>query len=735
MLSSSSDDDLLTFVDEEVPAPSGADTQTWKILIVDDEPDVHQTTLMALKDVVIEGRHLEFMHAYSAAEAQTVLDSHADIAVALLDVVMESENAGLQLVRFIREEQANQSLRIILRTGQPGYAPEIDTIRSYDINDYKSKSDLTRVRLFTSLTVAVRSYWQIHQLEAGRRGLELIVDASTELSKPKGIRRFSEGVIKQICALLGVNEEGIVCAMSEASNAPPYVLAAAGLYSDWIGQPVKRITDERVRLELLNALALRHHVFGAATCLFFSVPDDYSLVVFIDVNRQISSLDRDLLEVFCSNIAVAFENTQLYQRISLLAFEDSLLNLPNRNSFLAQIDQRLEDRDMLALVDIDDFADINSVLDQNFGDAVLRVVATRLRASFSPAVVVARVGSDVFGILGSTDEVNAERIAVVFSSPFEVDEESFRLSATTGLMRLAGTSLKSAELLKDAGIALKQAKAFNRGKAVLFEMSHATAARERMQLLSQLRTAFSAERLFLVYQPFVNLASGQIVGAETLLRWRTDQGEFIAPDRFIPLAEQSGLMVPIGDWVTQTALRFLKQLLDRGQENFRMAINVSHTQFREPDFVQKLVRAMSEQKVDPACVEIELTESVAIDNIEMIERKLAAVHATGVTISIDDFGTGYSSLNILRKLHVDRLKIDRAFVSGEDGRNEDYGIAEMVIKLASQLHLETIAEGIETTVQRDQLLGLGCSDGQGYLFSRPLTSDQFEAFLVGTPRR
>lgn len=728
MLLSNPDDDLLTFVDEVTPAPS-IEKQVWRILIVDDEPDVHQATLLALKGVVVEGRFLEFVHAYSAAEARACLEVNTDIAVVLLDVVMESSDSGLHLVRFIRDGLANHSIRIILRTGQPGYAPEIDTIRSYDINDYKSKSDLTRVRLFTCLTVAVRSYSQIHQLEINRRGLELIVAASTELSKPKGIRRFAEGVITQICALLGVSEEGVVCVASETSSASPYVLAAAGLYSAWIGQPLENIPDERVRRELTMTLNSRRHLFGTTTCLFFSVPGDQSLVVFVDVNHEISDTNRDLLEVFCSNITVAFENTQLYQRISSLAFEDSLLNLPNRNSFLARIDQRSDNRDTLALVDIDDFADINSILDQDFGDDVLRVVADRLRRSFSSSVVVARVGSDVFGILGHRDEVNVERIAEVFSSPFEMSEENFRLSATTGLMRLTDPSLKGVELLKNAGVALKQAKTFNRGKAVFFEMSHATAARERMQMLSQLRTAFSAERLFLVYQPFINLTSGRVVGAEALLRWRTEQGEFIPPDRFIPLAEQSGLMVAIGDWVTRGAFRFLKRLLDLGHERFRMAVNVSHVQFREPDFVEKLVAAMGDHKVNPANIEIELTESVAIDNIELIDQKLAAVRAAGVAIAIDDFGTGYSSLNILRQMNVDRLKIDRAFVSGNDGLNEDYSIAGMVLQLATQLGLETIAEGVETREQSEKLRQLGCCDGQGYFFSQPLTCDQFEAFL------
>jgi len=722
------DDDLLSFSDEPDTSPTTG-IPAWQILIVDDEPDVHQATLLALKGITIEGRPLAFVHAYSAAEARRCLTENTDLAVVLLDVVMESDDAGLRLIRFIRLDLGNKALRVILRTGQPGYAPEIDTIRSFDINDYKTKSELTRVRLFTSLTVAIRSYWQIHQLEAGRRGLELIVAASAELSKPRGLRRFAEGVVTQLCALLGVREEGVVCAASDIPGATPYILAAAGRFSDWIGEPLANIPDARVRQELIKSLATRSHHFGETTSLFFSVPGDQLLAAFVEVSYTLSDLDRNLLGVFCSNIAVAFENTQLYQRISALAYEDPLLNLPNRNSFLARIDQRPDDRNTLALVDIDGFADINSILDQDFGDAVLRVVADRLSHAFTSAVVVARIGSDVFGILGSNTEVNEKRVAEIFSTPFSVFDESFRLSVTTGLVRLEDTTLKGVELLKNAGVALKQAKSFNRGKALYFEAAHATAARERMQMLSRLRLAFSAERLFLVYQPFVDLASGRIIGAEALLRWRTEQGEFIPPDRFIPLAEQSGLMVPIGDWVARSAFQFLKRLVDLGYDDFRMAINVSHVQFREPDFVDKLVTTISDHGVKPANIEIELTESVAIDNIEMIEQKLAAVRAVGVVIAIDDFGTGYSSLNILRQLNVDRLKIDRSFISGEDSQRDDFSIAGLVLQLASQLGLETIAEGIETEAQRDKLLSMGCRDGQGHLFSQPLPAEQFEIFL------
>lgn len=727
-------DDVMSFLCESEDA-QGGEKPAWRVLIVDDEPDVHHATELALKDVAIDGRPVEFVHAYSAQEARTCLAESRDLAVMLLDVVMETPDAGLQLIRYVREEIGNLALRVILRTGQPGYAPEIDTIRSYDINDYKTKSELTRVRLFTSLTVAIRSYWQIHQLEANRRGLEMIVTASTDLGRPKGLRRFAEGIVTQLCALLGVDEEGIVCAASPGDEKPesplPYILAAAGRYSGWIGLPLKNIPDPRVRRELESSLSEHCHHFGETTRLYFSAPGGISIASFVDVDHQLSALDLELLEVFCSNISVAFENTVLLKKISELAYEDPLVKLPNRNSFLLRLAQYRGQSDTLALVDIDGFADINSALDQEFGDCVLKAVAQRLRHSFSSAVEIARIGNDVFGILGPHGEVDADRIENVFATPYEVAGESLRLSATTGLLRLTDSSDKPVELLKNASVALKQAKTLSRGKALYFEAAHAVSARARMQMLNRLRLSFSAERLFLVYQPFIELATGRVVGAEALLRWRTEQGEFVPPDTFIPLAEHSGLMVPIGDWVIRSALQFQRHLADLGHTGLRMAVNVSHVQFREPDFVEKLIAAIDEFGTSPGNLEIELTESVAIDNIELIQHKLAAVRAAGVAIAIDDFGTGYSSLNIVRQLNVDRLKIDRSFISGKDSRKGDFSIAGIVQQLASQLGLKTIAEGIETETQRDQLLAIGCDDGQGYLFSQPLTSQEFEDFLAG----
>src|SRR5574343_164611 len=231
------DDDLLELIDEPEHGEleHRPHNRPWRVLIVDDDGDVHKATELAMQGLTIEGQPLVFLHASSAAQARQQLATEDDLAVVLLDVVMESEDAGLQLVRHIRDELRLNAVRIVLRTGQPGYAPEIETGQASDINDYKTKSELTRTRLYTVLTAAVRSYRQNRALEANRRGLEMIVEASTELSRMHGINRFAEGVVTQLCALLGILPEGLVCAQMHGELGDEVrIVAAAGQYSSLI---------------------------------------------------------------------------------------------------------------------------------------------------------------------------------------------------------------------------------------------------------------------------------------------------------------------------------------------------------------------------------------------------------------------------------------------------------------------------------------------------------------------
>ena len=737
---SAPEDDLLEFLDH----PEGADQADheplipWRVLIVDDDADVHKATELAMQGLKIEGRPLVFLHASSASQARALMSQEHELAVVLLDVVMESENAGLQLVRQIREELNQHAVRIVLRTGQPGYAPEIETVQAYDINDYKTKSELTRTRLYTVLTAAIRSYKQICALEANRQGLELIVEASTELSRLRGLHRFSEGVVTQLCTLLGILPEGLVCAQAGTDAGGKFgdvrIVAAAGQYSSLINAPLATVQVVSVRERLQRCLQQRRHLFEGGTCLYFGLASGRSMAALVDVGRELDPMELQLLRAFCSNIVVGFENVMLYSQLLDHAYSDQLLRLPNRVRFIELLDQNLKDPAgiTLALIDLDDFSDVNDAFGHGFGDQVLQSVALRLGETLGLNTSMARVAADVFGLMGPEAVVNSDSIRAVFAEPFDVAGERLQISATTGLVRLAESSSVGSELLLDAQIALKRAKQQHRGASQYFSPAMGTDARERFKLLKGLRAGFEENRLFVVYQPQVDLASALPLGAEALLRWRTEDGTFVPPDQFIPLAEQSGLIISIGEFVLRTACHQLKRMEDQGYSDFRMCVNISLAQFRHPGFVASLKSALQDTGVNARNLELEITESMAMEDTELVLHLLADIKRTGATVAIDDFGTGFSSLSHLRQLDVERLKIDRAFVREAQNSSAGLTIAQMVINLGRGLGLTVIAEGVETEQQRQQLLALGCHEGQGWLFARPMPAEQLESWMQQT---
>ena len=575
------DFETLQFIDDVESVGSEA-PPVWRLMVVDDEPDVHRATTFALAGVKILGRSLEFLHAYSAKEAANLLLTEREIAVVLLDVVMEREDAGLALVKTIRQDLKLLELRIILRTGQPGYAPEIETIHDFDINDYKTKSELTRTKLYASVTAALRAYEQIRKL------------------------------------------------------------------------------DE-------------------------------------------------------------------------MAFYVRLSQLPNRNKFLDLGSQRILEagggEDVMAILDIDDFSEINDALGHQQGDRLLQAVANRLRSELGAEVVLARIGSDTFGILARRDLVEPARVLAMFRQPFQVQDDAMVVTATMGLTSLMGAGVNARDALKDANIALKRAKKSRRGGFIMFSADMGSDIRERVRLLQGLRSAVEAERLFIVYQPQMHLDSGRVVGVEALIRWRNDDGTFVPPDRFIPLAEASGMIVAIGDWVLRMSCMELVRLQALGFPQLRMSVNVSQIQFRHPQFLEKLNAALVDTGIPAQCLELEITESVAMEDAEFMLETLQLVRGLGISIAIDDFGTGYSSLSQLRQLPIDRLKIDRAFVSELSDKVSAGHIAAMVVELGRNLNLTVIAEGIETEAQALQLRQLGCHEGQGYLYAKPMTAIDVKEWL------
>jgi diguanylate cyclase (GGDEF)-like protein len=737
----SADDDIV-FLDETasdctMPASCAQAEDVWRVMIVDDDDDVHTATVFALGNLEMQHRPLQFLHAYSAAHARQLLAKELDVAVILLDVVMEQDDAGLQLVRYIREVLKLTEVRIILRTGQPGYAPELEAIRDFDINDYKTKSELTRTKLYTAVTAAIRSYEQIRAINANRRGLDLIVRGSTEMMALHGLEDFAAGVLARGAGLLGMEPDGLLCTQDKAPDAQKRfsVIAAAGAYEKILSDGARCITDQRVADALGRTYRARRNVHADGfAALYFTANASHEFAAFLDTGRALTEVEQRLLEVFCSNVAVGLDNVLLLTRLHRFAFYDPLTKLPNRTHLKEILAEALcssaKAETTLALVDMDHFAETNDALGHQFGDLLLLAITARLQSDLDGGLTIGRVGGDTFSVLGDSGHVNPQIILELFDRPFSIDGHDVQMSATVGLLRLHEYEGNGVDALKDADIALKRAKLQQRAGHFYFSRAMGVDVRERVRIMHALRAAFEEKHLYVVYQPQIDLGTRRAVGAEALLRWKTKDGTVVPPDRFVAIAEYSGLIIELGEWAMREACTQALRLQRAGFADFKIAVNVSQVQFRQPHFLDMLQQVLADTRVPPRLIELEITESIAMEEPAALIRMLDQIKQTGVTIAIDDFGTGFSSLSYLQQLQADKLKIDRAFVTEITHSARGSSIAEMVIQLGRNLGLSVIAEGVEDERQAGKLTALGCPYAQGYLFARPMMPDQLIEWLA-----
>ena len=724
------DEDRLAYLDEDDPAAGLLPGEGWPLLIVDDDEDVHLATEFALRGLSIVGRPLEFLHARSAGEAIEVLRGRPDVAVILLDVVMEREDAGLEAVGRIRDELGLSAVRIVLRTGRPGYAPELDAVSNYDINDYKSKAELTRSKLFTTVTSAVRSYEQIRRLEESRAGLALIVEGVSRFDAEAGMAAFGNSVIEQAAALLGASGEGLVCIGK--GETPPVVIAGVGRYASYAERPLSAVDPAETREMVERCLAEGARLEDRRFAFRFTGRHGDTFGAFIESDEALRAVEGHLLDVFYANLAICGENVHLVERLRTTAYVDALTGLPNRAAQIEAIDRVAQEpgssRRGLALVDIDQFSETIDVLGYRYGDRLLQEVASRLRGAFGADVYVSRVGGDVFGVFGGPQQVNAGHLRRILAAPFEGEGGQRALSFSMGFAGATDGAVGGADLVRNASLALKRAKDIGPGNVVDYTQTLADATRRHVSMLHDLRTAFMAGRLAVVYQPQIDLASGRTIGVEALLRWYLDDGAAVPLEQIIPVAEQSGLIIHVGAWVLRTALA-VQRRLSAGGRRLRMAVNVSAVQFRHPDFVAMVGRALGEAAIEPGLLEVEITESAALHGWTQTIERLEALRALGVCVAIDDFGTGFSSLAYLDRLPADCLKIDRSFIRALDDPQAPAPIAETVVTLGRQLGMRVLAEGIETVTQRDRLARLGCHEGQGWLYARPMPEGELATWL------
>lgn len=430
------------------------------------------------------------------------------------------------------------------------------------------------------------------------------------------------------------------------------------------------------------------------------------------------------------------------QRILNLAHYDSLTGLPNR-ALLAdrmrvaiQRAARQSARLAVLFVDLDRFKPINDSLGHDIGDQLLKAVAERMLVSVRSIDTVSRVGGDEFVVLLGEIETTedaarvAEKLISALSQPYEIEGHELLVTASVGICIYPDNGTQPNVLLRNADASMYSAKEAGRNRYQFYSDDMTARAIERLSLEHDLRGAAQRGEIFMVYQPQIELATRRIIGAEVLMRWRHPVHGLISPARFIPIAEDSGLILVIGEWILIEACRQARLWRDRDILDGCISVNVSAVQFRQSDFVRVVERALNESGISPNRLELELTESVVMQGVESTVQKLREVEALGVKVAIDDFGTGHSSLSYLRQFTVDRLKIDQSFVRDLPGNADAEAIAAAIVAMGLSLGLRIIAEGVETEAQAEFLQSVLCKEGQGYLYARPMVADEFEAWVA-----
>ncbi len=496
----------------------------------------------------------------------------------------------------------------------------------------------------------------------------------------------------------------------------------------------------------LDLPAFKKVIFAAATDgqpfnLVYRINSDPEGEIVVNCQGEVEYDAEGRLRLVTGTTLDITDRIRAESEIQQLINYDALTGLPNRSllhdRLKRAIAQAARDQQLVGVlfIDLDRFKSINDTLGHPAGDTLLKTVASRLAACVRESDTLARLGSDEFVVIlvgaSSAEGITtvAKKILMLVSEPIYIDGQEIYTTASIGIAVYPMDGDDSYALLKHADFAMYQAKELERNNFQFFSREMNVKVLERMKLENSMRKALEREEFFLVFQPQVDVRSGRIAGMEALLRWQHPDLGLLTPDKFIPLAEETGFIIPMGEWVMQNACRQNKIWQQQGLPSVRVAVNLSAKQFGQYNLDEMIAATLMETGLDPKWLELEITESAIMKNAEQTAIILRKLKAMGISLAIDDFGTGYSSLAYLKHFPISRLKIDRSFVQDITTNTDDAAIAEIIIAMAQTLKLSVIAEGVETRAQMELLSFNNCVEMQGYLFSRPLPAEQFATLL------
>ncbi|MEO5377935.1 MAG: EAL domain-containing protein [Magnetococcus sp. DMHC-6] len=844
--------------------------KSWKVLVVDDDEDIHNLTRVVLRGFTFEGSPLTLLNGYSGEEAILLMNQHPDVALILLDVVMESDQSGLEVVRRVREELDNQIVRIVLRTGQPGQAPEMAIIAKYEIDGYKEKSDLSDKDLITTVTIGLRAFRDLQALEEAKKALdhhqrrllraqkiahlghwEWNVQSdrwcwSEEIYQILGLHRPSSPptlatlfgathledlerrrqafdatlhhhtpynleirIVQPDDSVRFVHEQaevvwneagqplqmmGTLHDITELRTTEQHLKIAAQIFSDAIRDAQDQIYLTTKVLESAiegmvvtngrgNVLSINPaftHITG------YTQPDilGKSAIDLLQTDHQpgnfIKQMWRTIRQtgqwrgeiwnrkkngepfpllltvtaIFKKNrksqnyIGLFHDLTDIQQTKEALhyqTFHDTLTGLPKRELLQDRLQQTIRQArrsklGVLVLVfNLDKFSNINHRLGFAIGDLLLQETAHRLKALMREGDTTSRLSGDSFGMIVREFKTMDDSVQVVrkleeaLTAPFKIQNQTIELTTSIGVAYFPEDGEDALVLLKNAEIAVSRAKKAGRGQCQFFTHTMGEQAERRLNLESAIKEALSNQEFILYYQPKVTLASHTIKGMEALVRWERPGIGLISPLEFIPLAESTGLILPLGEWILTQACNQIQNWHQTGVGSFRVAVNISPRQFQQKNFISTLEAILQKSGLSPHQLELEITEGMVMENVDEVIDVLTKIEEMGIGISMDDFGTGYSSLSYLKRFPIHTLKIDRSFISHLNTDSRDAAIVTATITMARGLGLSVVAEGVETIDQLNFLRDKGCDEIQGYYYSKPLDAENFIQFVKNHP--
>ncbi len=676
------------------------------------------------------------------------LEEHRPFAVAFLDVRMPPGPDGVWAAERIRALDSH--IEIVMVTGYSDLHPEDIAHRVSPAHKLLYIQKPFHPQEITQFAAALGTKWQM-EWELRQAHNDLVI-ANEDLRAEIDARTRAEEALRerevQYRTVLESAPDPVV--VYDTEKRAIYLNIAFSRVFGWTldemrGQtlefvPIEYLPDSRLIFEKIRQ---GETISGVETARLTKEGDRVEVSIsgagFFD--------DQGMLQGSVITIQDITERKKTEEEVRFIAYHDPLTGLPNRKSFYVRLENELlqsscrsgekrhvtDSRWALLFLDLNKFKDVNDTLGHDAGDELLQVVATRIRTCLRKSDYLFRLGGDEFTIIlndlrHDTDVAKVvEKIREEVARPCRIKEHDLYVNVSIGISVYPEDGENVETLVKNADMAMYAAKGEGHGYRFFTEEMNMKAL-ERMQMESHLRTALHNDQFMIYYQPLVDKQQ-QIIGMEALLRWQHPEMDLIGPEKFIPLAEETGAIVPIGKWVLYTACQQAKTWHDAGHTEFYVAVNLSTRQFKDPDLVEMVVQALEATGLPPHCLRLEVTESGIMDDPEQAVVKMQLLRDRGIHFAIDDFGAGYSSLSYLKRFPIDTLKIDRSFVQGSLTNKDDQEIIKTILSMARSLNMKTVAEGVETKDQHEFLTRQGCQMMQGYYHGRPVSADTFEATL------